>query len=114
MRKRLLVTILSVVALVLVGLGVPLGWMLGVSAQQQAFSARQGDTVRFATLAQPLLTGQVSDRAALEAALARHASIRGVETVVVGLDGVVVAASPGFPAGAGCRRCCPGCCRRRR
>jgi hypothetical protein len=31
-RKRLLVTILSVVALVLVGLGVPLGWILGVSA----------------------------------------------------------------------------------
>ena len=47
MRRRLLVTILGVVALVLVGLGVPLGWILGVSAQQQAFVVRQGDTVRF-------------------------------------------------------------------
>jgi signal transduction histidine kinase len=100
-RRRLLVTILSIVALVLVGLGVPLGWILGVRAQQQAFVVRQGDTVRFATLAQPLLAGQSPDRRSLEAALARHESIRGVETAVIGLDGGVVAASPGLSVGTG-------------
>ena len=88
MRRRLLVTILSVVALVLVGLGVPLGWILGVSAQQQAFVVRQGDTVRFATLAQPLLAGQSPDRPTLEVALGRHEHIRSVKTVVIdGLNG---------------------------
>ena len=63
MRKRLLVTILSVVALVLVGLGVPLGWMLGLAGLPLGIRCRFLDPASAPTAASigPIVPGALDD-----------------------------------------------------
>ncbi|GAA5171851.1 HAMP domain-containing sensor histidine kinase [Pseudonocardia eucalypti] len=61
MRRRLLVTVMVLVATVLVGLGVPLAVTGARAATQRLFQDRLIDTVRFASLAQrPLVENDLS------------------------------------------------------
>lgn len=61
MRRRLLVTVMVMVAMVLVGLGVPLAVTGARAATQRLFQDRLIDTVRFSSLAQrPLVENDLS------------------------------------------------------
>lgn len=99
MRSRLLVIVLSLLALVLLGLGVPLARSIAGAAQQDLFLDRQGDTLRFAAIAQqPLVADRPEEHVSLQAELARYDQLYGrygVEAAVVDADGRVVVSSRG-------------------
>lgn len=98
MRRRLLVTVMVMVAMVLVGLGVPLALSDARTATQRQFVDRLADTVRFASLAQrPLLE---NDPAALLAEMRRYDEVYGIAVAVVGRDGVTFASSRPWPSGS--------------
>jgi len=94
-RRRLLVTVMVLVAMVLVGLGVPLALSDNRTAVQAQFVDRLADTVRFAALAQrPLLE---SDSAALLPEMQRYDQVYGIIVVLVARGGETLAASrPGY------------------
>jgi len=91
----LLVTVMVLVAMVLVGLGVPLALSDNRTAVQAQFVDRLADTVRFAALAQrPLLE---SDSAALLPEMQRYDQVYGIIVVLVARGGETLAASrPGY------------------
>jgi signal transduction histidine kinase len=90
-RRRLLVTYVTLLAAVLLGLDVPLAITLAARNAQTMFIDRQGDTARFASLAEPALrSGQT---AALEAELAQYDAMFGIVAAVVARDGHLVLAS---------------------
>jgi signal transduction histidine kinase len=91
----LLVTVMVLVAMVLVGLGVPLAVTDARSAVQAQFVDRLADTVRFASLAQrPLVE---ADPAALLPEMRRYDEVYGIAVVLVTRDGETWAASrPGL------------------
>jgi signal transduction histidine kinase len=91
----LLVTVMVLVAMVLVGLGVPLALTDARSAVQAQFVDRLADTVRFAALAQrPLVE---ADAAALLPEMQRYDEVYGIAVVLVARDGQTLAASrPGL------------------
>jgi signal transduction histidine kinase len=94
-RRRLLVTVLVLVALVLVGLGVPLAVSDARSAVQAEFVDRLADTVRFASLAQRPLVD--ADPGALLPEMQRYDEVYGITVALVGRDGrVLVASRPGL------------------
>lgn len=97
MQRRLLVTVGVLVAMVLVGLGVPLAVSDLRSAVQREFVDRLADTMWFASLAQrPLIE---HDFAALQLDMQRYDQVHGVEVALVAPtpDRAVLAASrPGF------------------
>jgi signal transduction histidine kinase len=91
MRRRLLVTVLVLVAMVLVGLGVPLAVSDARTATQRQFADRLADTVRFASLSQrPIIDG---DQASLLAEMRRYDEVYGIGVELVGRDGQSVAVS---------------------
>jgi signal transduction histidine kinase len=94
-RTRLLGIVLALVALLVVGLGVPLALSVASREAQQLFLDRLTDTSRYASLAQrPLLENQPS---ALSEQLASYRLVYGIDTVVFDADRDVVASSS--PAG---------------
>ncbi|SHF38918.1 sensor histidine kinase [Streptoalloteichus hindustanus] len=98
MRSRLLAIVLTLLALVLVGLGVPLAGSIAGAAQQELFLDRQGDTLRFAAIAQqPLVEGSDEVTAGLRAELQRYQQLYGVVAAVVDADRkLLVASGEGF------------------
>ncbi|GGM61990.1 two-component sensor histidine kinase [Longimycelium tulufanense] len=95
MRSRLLAIVLTMLALVLLGFGVPLATRIADAAQQELFLDRQGDTLRFASIAQqPLVGSEPTEVDALAAELRRYHELFGVAAAVVDADGRLVVASP--------------------
>jgi len=91
MRRRLLVTVLVLVAMVLVGLGVPLAISDARTATQRQFTDRLADTVRFASLSQrPIIDG---DPVMLLSEMRRYDEVYGIGVELVGRDGQSVAVS---------------------
>jgi signal transduction histidine kinase len=87
----LLVTYVSLLAAALLGLDFPLAIALAAQNAQTMFIDRQGDTARFASLAEPALrTGRV---AALEAELSQYDAMFGIVAAVIARDGHLVVAS---------------------
>lgn len=101
MRRRLIVTYVTLLAAVLVGLNVPLAIALAGNVGNRMFADRQGDTVRFASLAEPALRTRELD--ALGEELRRYDAMFGIAAVVVGRDGEPVLTSRGGLDLAGAR-----------
>jgi signal transduction histidine kinase len=90
-RARLLGVVLSLVVLVVVGMGVPLAASMASSEQRQLFLDRLTDTSWFASLAQrPLLDDQPW---LLASELRRYDDVYGIAVAVFDRDGQIVAAS---------------------
>jgi signal transduction histidine kinase len=102
-RRRLLVTVMVLVAMVVVGLGVPLAVTAARGAEQALFVDRLADTVRFAALAQrPLVEAEVPT---LLPEMRRYDEVYGIGVVLLGQRGGVLAASrPGLDGLAGADR----------
>ncbi|MGW4395748.1 HAMP domain-containing sensor histidine kinase [Amycolatopsis nivea] len=93
MRVRLQGIVVTLVALLVFGLGIPLALSIASSLQQKLFLDRLTDTSRFASLAQrPLLDNQLG---LLEPKLRRYTEVYGVKVVVVNQDGEPVLSSVG-------------------
>ncbi|WP_406629077.1 ATP-binding protein [Amycolatopsis sp. WGS_07] len=93
MRVRLQGIVVTLVALLVFGLGIPLALSTAGSLQQKLFLDRLTDTSRFASLAQrPLLDNQLGR---LEPELRRYTEVYGVKVVVVNQDGEPVLSSLG-------------------
>ncbi len=91
MRRRLLLTYLSLLTGVLLALEVPLAVTFAARETQAVFIDRLNDTARFASLAEPALrTGQT---VTLRAELVQYDQLYGIGTAVVDRDGHVLAAS---------------------
>lgn len=91
MRTRLLAIVLSLVALVVVGLGIPLALSVAAREQQYTFLDRLADTSRFASLAQHALTE--NQRRTLAAELHRYHEVYGFTAAVIDTERKVVASS---------------------
>jgi signal transduction histidine kinase len=95
-RVRLQGIVLTLVALLVFGLGIPLARSIAAGAQQDLFLDRLTDTARFASLAQrPLLDNKPG---LIEPDLMRYTDVYGVQAVVVNQDGKLFASSLGGPA----------------
>ncbi|MBP2331029.1 signal transduction histidine kinase [Kibdelosporangium banguiense] len=91
MRVRLLGIVLSLVGLLVIGLGVPLALSMAQREQQRLFLDRLTDTSRYASLAQrPVLDSQPT---ALDDQLASYHNVYQIDTVVFSRDRTVVASS---------------------
>jgi signal transduction histidine kinase len=96
-RVRLQGIVLTLVALLVFGLGIPLAISIAAGAQQDLFLDRLTDTARFASLAQrPLLDNKPY---LIEPDVRRYTEVYGVQVVVVDQDGKPVVTSLG-PAAA--------------
>ncbi|WP_410620179.1 ATP-binding protein [Amycolatopsis sp. cmx-8-4] len=96
MRVRLQGIVLTLVALLVFGLGIPLAATIAAGAQQDLFLDRLTDTARFASLAQrPLLDNKPQ---LIDPDLRRYTEVYGVQVVVVNQDGTVVGSSLGSGA----------------
>jgi signal transduction histidine kinase len=85
MRVRLQGIVLTLVALLVFGLGIPLATTIAAGAQQDLFLDRLTDTARFASLAQrPLLDNKPQ---LLDPDLRRYTEVYGVQVVVFDQDG---------------------------
>jgi len=91
MRRRLIVTYVTLLAAVLVGLNVPLAVTIAGTVANRMFADRQGDTARFASLAEPALRND--QFGALGDELRQYDEMFGIAAVVVGRDGRPVLAS---------------------
>ncbi|WP_051580120.1 sensor histidine kinase [Pseudonocardia acaciae] len=95
MRRRLLVTVMVMVAMVLVGLGVPLALSDARTATQRQFVDRLADTVRFASLSQRAVVED--DPSAVAAEMRRYDEVYGIAVVLLSRDGRPLAESrPGL------------------
>ncbi|MFF5209306.1 sensor histidine kinase [Streptosporangium sp. NPDC000396] len=92
MRRRLLIIYMSLLALSLVALTVPLAANVAARYTQTAFIEQQGDTLRFASLAEPALSTGQTER--LSAELTRYHELFGIGAAVVDRDGRAVTVSP--------------------
>ncbi|MGW4060508.1 sensor histidine kinase [Amycolatopsis sp. NPDC004747] len=93
MRVRLQGIVLTLVALLVFGLGIPLAASIAAGAQQDLFLDRLTDTARFASLAQrPLLDNKPG---LIEPDLTRYNEVYGVRAAVVDQDGKLFASSAG-------------------
>ncbi|GAA3458955.1 HAMP domain-containing sensor histidine kinase [Saccharothrix longispora] len=91
MRSRLLGIVLTLVVIVLVGMGVPLGRGVAQTEQQEMFLDRLTDTTRFASVAQrPFIDDQPW---VLESELRRYHELYGIRVALLGRDGQVVASA---------------------
>ncbi|WP_328644158.1 HAMP domain-containing histidine kinase [Amycolatopsis sp. NBC_00348] len=96
MRVRLQGIVLTLVALLVFGLGIPLAATIAAGAQQDLFLDRLTDTARFASLAQrPLLDNKPQ---LIDPDLRRYTEVYGVQVVVFNQDGTVVGSSLGSGA----------------
>jgi signal transduction histidine kinase len=90
-RVRLQGIVLTLVALLVFGLGIPLARSIAAGAQQDLFLDRLTDTARFASLAQrPLLDGKPW---LIDPDLRRYTEVYGVQVVVFDQDGKAVGGS---------------------
>lgn len=96
MRRRMLITYVTLLTIVLVGLTVPLGITVASRDTQTMLIDRVNDTARFASLAEPALrTGRTS---ALQAQLRLYERLFGIGVVILGRDGTpVLTSSDGLP-----------------
>ena len=95
MRSRLLPVVLSLVVLVLLGLGIPLALSVSGGEQQRTFLDQLTVTDRLASLAQrPLLDGQYD---ALAKTMQRYADVYGMSSALLDQDGVSRVATPAAP-----------------
>jgi signal transduction histidine kinase len=106
-RGRLLAIVLSLVALLVLGLGIPLALSVASREQQRTFLDRLTDTSRFASLAQRALTEDKPELIAPE--LRRYRAVYGDRAVVLGAERRVAASSlppepSAPPAGSGVPR----------
>ena len=93
MRVRLQGIVLTLVALLVFGLGIPLARSIAAGAQQDLFLDRLTDTARFASLAQrPLLDNKPE---LIEPDLRRYTEVYGVQVLVFNQDDKQVAGSAG-------------------
>ncbi|HEV7908999.1 MAG TPA: HAMP domain-containing sensor histidine kinase [Pseudonocardiaceae bacterium] len=91
MRSRLLGIVLSLVVLVLLGMGIPLGRGVASAEQQRLFLDRLTDTSRFSSIAQrPLIDDQPS---LLTPELERYDQLYGIGVAVLDRDPKTVVAS---------------------
>ncbi|HZZ49788.1 MAG TPA: HAMP domain-containing sensor histidine kinase [Pseudonocardia sp.] len=99
MRRRLLVTVWVLVALVVAGLGVPLAISDARGATELQFEDRVADTVRFAALAQrPLVDATPGD---LQPEVERYDQVYGVAVALLARDGrPLVTSRPGLDPSA--------------
>ncbi len=93
MRVRLQGIVLTLVALLVFGLGIPLARSIAAGVQQDLFLDRLTDTARFASLAQRPLLDNKPDL--IDSALRRYTEVYGVQVVVFDQDGKQVASSLG-------------------
>jgi len=93
MRRRLIVIYVTLLAAVLVGLNVPLAIALANNVGNQMFVDRQGDTARFASLAEPAL--RTNQTIALADELRQYDEMFGIAAVIVTRDAHPVIASRG-------------------
>ncbi|WP_103339555.1 sensor histidine kinase [Amycolatopsis sp. CA-126428] len=93
MRVRLQGIVLTLVALLVFGLGIPLGRSIAAGVQQDLFLDRLTDTARFASLAQRPLLDNKPDL--VDSALRRYTEVYGVQVLVFDQDGKQVASSLG-------------------
>lgn len=93
MRRRLLITYLSLLGVVLVAFLVPLGWTIASRQTQSLFIDRVDDATRFATIAEPALP--TSRLAALQSEISEYDRLYGVGVAIVRPDGIVRIASRG-------------------
>lgn len=91
MRRRLIITYVTLLAAVLAGLNVPLAITIAGYQGQRLFVDRQADTARFASLAEPAL--RTGETAALSVELQRYDELFGIAAAVVARDGGLVLAS---------------------
>jgi signal transduction histidine kinase len=91
MRRRLIVTYVTLLGAVLLGLSVPLAIAIANNVGNQMFLDRQGDTARFASLAEPAL--RTNRTVALLAELEQYDEMFDIAAVVVARDGHQVLAS---------------------
>jgi len=97
-RARLLATVLSLVVLLVAGLGLPLAMSVASSTGQSLFLDRLTDTARFASLAQrPLLEARPE---LLTAELRRYTEVYGIPVVVLNQDGRPAISSGDVPGAA--------------
>lgn len=98
MRQRLLIVYVSLVAAVIAALALPVAVSDAARHTQAVYIDRQGDTARFANLAEPALrSGQT---VALQAEFDVYRAVYGSDAAVVNRAGDVVASSlAGFSAG---------------
>jgi signal transduction histidine kinase len=95
MRRRLLVTYVTLLAAVLAGLSVPLGMTVAARNAQAMFIDRLNDTARFASLAEPALRTGYDD--ALIAELRQYDAMFGIVAAITARDGhLVVSSRAGF------------------
>lgn len=91
MRRRLLIVYISLVAATIAALAIPVAISEAARQTQTVYIDRQGDTARFASIAEPALrTGQI---VALQAEFDVYRSIYGSDAAVVNRAGDVVASS---------------------
>jgi signal transduction histidine kinase len=90
-RRRLIVTYVSLLAVVLLGLSLPLGLVLAAHDAQEMFIDRLDDTARFASLAEPAL--RTGDTSGLEARLRQYDAMFGIAAAIVNRDSRLIVAS---------------------
>jgi signal transduction histidine kinase len=96
MRRRLLVTYLSLLAVVISALAVPLAVVITARNTQVVFIDRKGDTTRFASFADTALRSGNTD--SLDARLTRYDELFGIVAAVFDRDGRLVVASRDDPS----------------
>ncbi|GAA3471584.1 sensor histidine kinase [Nonomuraea roseola] len=92
MRRRLLISYMSLLALSLLVLIVPLAVNLAVRETHESFIEQQGDTQRFASQADPALGPAKNQR--LRAELVRYHELFGIGAAVLDGEGKIVAVAP--------------------
>lgn len=85
MRRRLIVTYVTLLAAVLIGLNAPLAVTIAGNVSNRMFADRQGDTARFASLAEPALRND--QLGALGDELRQYDEMFLIPAAVVGRDG---------------------------
>ncbi|WP_341720164.1 HAMP domain-containing sensor histidine kinase [Micromonospora sp. FIMYZ51] len=94
MRRRLVISYLLLMVLVLVALGTPLAATLATRETDRVRADRLADATRFASLAGPALRSGTSDPLANE--LTSYQQLYGIDAVVVDRDRAVVVGSPAW------------------
>ncbi|MGV9304776.1 sensor histidine kinase [Nonomuraea sp. NPDC003727] len=92
MRRRLLISYMSLLALSLAVLMVPLAVNLAVRETHESFIEQQGDTQRFASQADPALGP--AKNVGLRAELIRYHELFGIGAAVLDAEGKIVAVAP--------------------
>ncbi|MFI7022127.1 sensor histidine kinase [Micromonospora sp. NPDC049900] len=101
MRRRLVISYLLLMVLVLAALGLPLGMTLTTRETERVRADRIADATRFASLAGPALRSGVSGP--LDAELSSYDDLFGIGAAVVDRDRRVVVASGSYRPGTGTR-----------